>query len=140
MKHTAEAWVSMKSSVKDRGVDRAPRRWVAVVSEPFNDRKKSPEETVEAPAARQRTKAAERMRRHRARRKRKCRIVSVEVADFDIAGLVWLGHLDERDRGDAVANWGCGVPVVRSGDCQQLKCLASLVGRAVEYGGSPMRY
>ena len=43
------------------------------------------------------------MRRHRARRKRHCRIVAIEVADFDIAGLVRMGLLDERDREDVVA-------------------------------------
>jgi hypothetical protein len=48
-------------------------------------------------------KAAERMRRHRARRKRHCRIVAVELGDFEIAGLVRLGLLDERDREDVVA-------------------------------------
>ena len=53
--------------------------------------------------ATQQAKAAERMRRHRARRKRRCRTVAIEVGDFDIAGLIRLGLLDERDREDVVA-------------------------------------
>ena len=56
---------------------------------------------VTAPATR--SKAAERMARHRARRKLGCRVVQVEVADFDITGLVRLGHLDPRDRDDPIA-------------------------------------
>ena len=76
-------------------------RPVAVVPEPVNDTNRSHEE--ETPAARYRTKAAERMRRHRARRKRHCRIVAIEVGDFDIAGLVRLGLLAERDCEDVVA-------------------------------------
>jgi hypothetical protein len=44
------------------------------------------------------------LRRHPARRKRHCRIVSLEVGDFDIAGLVRLGHLGERDQHDAVGD------------------------------------
>ena len=43
------------------------------------------------------------MRRHRARRKRHCRIVAIEVGEFDIEGLVRLGLLDEKDREDVVA-------------------------------------
>jgi hypothetical protein len=62
-----------------------------------------PEEPAEAPAPKTRSRAAERMRRHRARRKLGCRVVQVEVADFDITGLVRLGHLDPRDRDDPIA-------------------------------------
>jgi len=61
------------------------------------------EKRLNAAVATQRAKAAERMRRHRVRRKRNCRIVAIEVADFDIAGLVRLGLLDEKDREDVVA-------------------------------------
>ena len=70
----------------------------------LDEEPKQPAETlVEASAARRRSKAAERMRRHRARRKRHCRIVAIEVADFDLVGLVRLGLLDEKDREDVVA-------------------------------------
>jgi len=79
------------------------------------------ENLVEASAARQRAKAAERMRRHRARRKRHCRIIAIEIADFDIAGLVRLGHLDERDREDVMAVGDGVVPVVQPDDCPMLK-------------------
>jgi hypothetical protein len=51
---------------------------------------------IEVPAPAERSRAAERMRRHRARRRLGCRCVQVEVAEFDVAGLVRLGHLGRR--------------------------------------------
>jgi hypothetical protein len=65
-----------------------------------NDQQEQP---VAAPAPTKRSPAAERMRRHRARRKLGCRVVQVEVAEFDIIGLVKLGHLDPDHRDDPIA-------------------------------------
>ena len=63
----------------------------------------SPEARVEAPVITKRSPAAERMRRHRARRRLGCRCIQVEVAEFDLAGLVRLGYLDPDDRDDPIA-------------------------------------
>ena len=60
-------------------------------------------EPIKMPAPAERSRAAERMRRHRARRRLGCRCVQVEVAEFDITGLVRLGHLDPRERDDPIA-------------------------------------
>jgi hypothetical protein len=70
----------------------------------LNDDTKSRSDAAasEQPLAKKST-AAERMRRHRARRRSGCRCITVEVADIDIDGLIRLRHLDPRDRNDLVA-------------------------------------
>ena len=50
--------------------------------------------------------AAERMRRHRARRRRGLRLVQVQLHEFEVDALIGSGWLEERSRDDpnAVVN------------------------------------
>ena len=106
---TCASFPSEISSVGDASRRPGPRRARASlelqVNNSMNDEetnRPSPN-SIEVPASAGRSRAAERMRRHRARRRLGCRCVQVEVAEFDVAGLVRLGHLDPRERDDPIA-------------------------------------
>ena len=65
------------------------------------DTNQSTEEAVELPAVAQRSKAAERMRVFRKRRREGMRCVTLELRETEIDRLIDLGHLEEAGRHDA---------------------------------------
>jgi hypothetical protein len=65
------------------------------------DTNQSTEEAVELPAVAQRSKAAERMRVFRKRRREGMRCVTLELRETEIDRLIDLGHLREAERQDS---------------------------------------
>ena len=64
------------------------------------DTNQSTEEAVELPAVAQRSKAAERMRAFRQRRREGVRCLTLELRDAEIDRLIYLGHLRQDERED----------------------------------------
>jgi hypothetical protein len=66
----------------------------------IDDTNEPSEERIEVPSVAQRSKAAERMRVLRKRRREGIRCITLDLRETEVDRLVYLGHLRQADRED----------------------------------------